>query len=153
MKTIILLTVLVASAFLGCKKGDKVKKAEKPLSVDIQRVWETTLDKKEYYDESNNKVFEQVLAPGVHYTMKEGTLKVKDLKGKTITGTYILSTSNGKTIITITLNGTSEAYELVSITNKTMTIRQEKSNQTYNNNGEKIAPKQIYTLEFVCPCG
>ena len=152
-KTILLLFVITAATLAACKKEKEKKSRKDDLGEYIQRTWYTIDEKSSYYNEANALIYEETDEPGVSYRLNDGEVKFKDVDKSNTFGSYILSNSDGKDIITVILDGKTEAYEIVSIDDSLMTWKQELHNVTYIENGQqKNAAKKIYTLNMHCPC-
>ena len=150
MKHLSTLLFIVVCLSVSCKKD---KKEYKPLDQTlISTTWLTTSEKYVYYNESILPLFEQNNPVGMRYVFNETskTARVTDLNGNVVNKSYSLFRVNGKNFINITLGENTETYQITSYTDKTMSWRQEKTNQTYE--GGKVAAKSLATIEFHCPC-
>jgi hypothetical protein len=152
MKRLILLSLLVFITAVACKK-DKKKEINKPISETLKGEWITISENSNYFDSGNNKIFEKVNnSPGSKYVI-DASITKKDLQNNVNFSTpYSVSNVNGKNFISFAENGAAQTYEIVYIDLKMMTWKQEKANQTYDDNGSKMAAKQVVTMNFHCPC-
>jgi len=157
MKKIVLLLVIAGFGVSACKK-DKTKSRKDNLSEYIERTWFTIDEKSSYYDEANTITYEETAKYEdtgellKKYRLNDGEIKFTE-NSKIRYGSYILSKSNGKNMITMILNGNTEAYEIVSIDDSLKTWRQEVKNVVYTENGqEKTAARKVKTVNLHCPC-
>ena len=152
MKRLIILSLLVFVTSIACKK-DKKKEINKPISETLKREWITISENRNYFDSANNKIFEKIdNSPKSKYDIDVSITK-KDLQNNVnFTSAYSLSNMNGKNFISFTENGVAQTYEIAYIDLKMMTWKQENANQTYDDNGAKVAAKQVVTINFHCPC-
>ncbi|WP_026897396.1 hypothetical protein [Daejeonella oryzae] len=151
MKRLILLSLLALFTASACKKDQK-KEINKPVSEQLHGTWLTISENSAYFDASNNKVFEQNSTPGTKVIINENINKFDNQDKAVFSSAYSVSNVNGKNYISFTQNGSTQTYEVVYVDTKMMTWKQEKTNQTYNDNGEKVASKQVTTINFHCPC-
>lgn len=154
MKKLILLAFLSVTIVSACRKEKKEKTGDRPVKEAIKRVWFTTSEKYEYYDASNNKVFETTTPPGSRYLVEAEKVKKSNPAGQQeFYVSYALSTSGDKNYITFTANGKTQTYLVDSIVGDKMIWIQEIANPTYQENGTtKTATKVVITFEFHCPC-
>ena len=145
--------VIAAMGTTACKKEENASpRLDMPLEEGIKGVWITTTETHDYYNASNEKVFTRTGEPGWNYKIKDD-FRITDPQDKLkLTSAYSVSNSNGKNYFTFASNGSAETYEIASLTQKTMTWKQEKANVIYNDNGEKTAAKVVSTIDFTCPC-
>ncbi|MBC7746330.1 MAG: hypothetical protein H7096_14655 [Flavobacterium sp.] len=152
MKRFILLLMIGTVAVSACKKENKISRTNKPISEAVLGTWYTTLEIHDYYNANNEKVFSSTVEPGWKYTIGE-LFRIYDLQGqKKLQTTYSLNNLNGKDFFNYTQNSVPQGFEITSLEEETMRWTQEKLNVTYNDNGEKIAAREITTYEFHCPC-
>lgn len=152
MKRLILVSLLVLITAVACKK-DKKKEINKPIPEALQGEWITISENSNYFDSSNNKIFEKINnSPGFKYVI-DASITKKDLQNNVnFSSAYTVSNVNGKNLISFTENGAPQTYEITYIDLKIMTWKLEKANQTYDDNGAKVAAKQVLTMNFHCPC-
>jgi len=150
MKKILFVSFIALLSFTACKKE---KKPVKPVDeAIISTTWITTLDKREYYNESGSKLDEKTFTPGWRYKFKGAakTVNITDLDGKSVTKSYALEQANGKQYVVISDTKSSERFEITAYTDKTMSWKQEKASETSING--KVAAKETAIIEFHCPC-
>jgi len=159
MKKTILLLLLTGTVLSACKKDKNSKSRKDNLAEYIERTWYTIDEKTSYYNDMNAVAFEESREYEdsgdtniKKYRLNDGELKYTE-NTKIRYGSYILSSSAGKNMITLILNGNTEAYEIVSIDDSLMTWKQEVSEAVYTENGqEKTAAKKVRTINLHCPC-
>lgn len=153
MKTIVLFMLLATLGVIACKKEkNNSSRLDKPIGEAIRGVWFTTSETHEYFNSNNQKVFTRTVEPGWEYSISE-LFKITNPQGQRLLRTeYAISNTNGKNYISFSNNGMTETYEITSLEQETMSWKQEKTNVTYNDNGEKTAAKEISILNFQCPC-
>jgi hypothetical protein len=151
MKKILLVSFIALISFSACKKE---KKQAKPIDeAIISTTWITTVDKREYLNEAGSKLDEVSHEIGWRYKFngEAKTVNVTDPKReKTVKKSYSLEQANGKHYVVISDAKSSERFEITAYTDKTMSWRQEKPNQTYSDG--KVAAKEMVIIDFHCPC-
>lgn len=153
MKKIILLLLIASVGVAACKKEKKSSaRLDKPIGEAIRGVWLTTSETHDYYNANNEKIFTEDVPPGWTYSISE-LFKIEDPQGQRLVRTqYSVTNTNGKNYFSYTHNGVTETIEITSLEQETMSWRQEKTNVTYNDNGEKTAAREVITYNFHCPC-
>lgn len=152
MKKFILLLLITTVCAVSCKKEKKNSRASKPVEEGILGDWFTTSETHEFYNAKNEKVFTSTVAPNWKYTISQN-LSIHNPEGQRLYKIpYTLNKSNNKTYLNFTSNNVAEVYEITSLEETTMGWRQEKLNVSYNDNGVKMAAKQVITMAFKCPC-
>lgn len=153
MNKIILLLLIVAATVTSCRKEDKSSvRTDKPIAEGMVGVWLTTSEIHEYYNSSNEKVFTKTVEPGWKYTLKDLLTLTNPQGQRQFQTAYSITSSNGKNFLSFTNDGVTETFEITSLEQKTMSLHQQKTNVTYNDNGEKTAAKVISSFNFHCPC-
>lgn len=153
MKSLILLLLIASMGFSACKKDDQsTSRNDKPVAEAIIGIWLTTSETYDYFNSKNEKIFTRTVDPGWKYILKE-LLTVSNPQGQRQYQTpYSITHSNGKNFISFTVNGVTEVFEITSLQLETMSWRQERTNVTYTDNGEKAAAKMVSTFNLHCPC-
>lgn len=149
MKNSLTLMIIALISFIGCKKEKEQNPVDQTL---ISTVWLTTSEKSVYYNESILPLHEENKPIGTRYVFRDGSKTVNITKpdGTVSQASYAVYTEKGKNYITITAGETSELFEISAFTDKTMTWKQEKTNQLYGQG--QTAAKRLTTIEFHCPC-
>lgn len=135
--------------FVGCKKD---KKKPKPIDQTIiSTTWLTVGVKQEYFNETGSKLFEHSATTGPQYKFSKtsNTVRITE-NNQSVEKTYQLEQSKGKNYVVISSGTETERYEIIDYTDKTMSWKQEKSNQTYEDG--KLAAKLVTQIDFHCPC-
>ena len=146
------LTILISFVIIlsSCKKDENDRK---PLDEAlISTTWLTTAEKHVYYNESISPLLEEDKRVGIRYVFNDEskTVNIRDLEGKVIQKTYSLFQINGKDFLNIISPSGTETFQITAYTNKTMSWRQEKTNQSFGDG--KVAAKALITIDFHCPC-
>ncbi|HUH32994.1 MAG TPA: hypothetical protein VLZ28_03520 [Daejeonella sp.] len=153
MKKIILLLLIASVGVAACKKEKKSStRADKPIEEAILGVWLTTSEIHDYYNANNEKVFSRTVEPGWKYTINEQVRLANPQGESQFRVPYTITNNNGTNWISFTARGSTEMYEITSLEQETMSWKQEKTNVTYNDNGEKTAAREVITYTFHCPC-
>ena len=153
MKKFIVVLLIAIVGITSCKKEKKsTLRADKPIAVAIIGPWYTTSETYEYFNASNEKVFNRTVEPNWEYSIHE-LFKITNPQGQRLLRTeYTVTKVNGKNYFTYVNNGVTETFEITFVQQDTMTWRQEKTNSKYVDNGEKIAAKEVIIINFLCPC-
>ena len=153
MKKFILLMLIASIGAIACKKEKKSSlRVDKPIGEAIRGLWITTSETHDYFNASNEKIFTRTVEPGWEYSI-EDLFKITNPQGQRLLRTeYSVNNTEGKNYFSFSNNGITEKFEISALMEETMSWRQEKSNVTFNDNGEKTAAKEITRLEFHCPC-
>ena len=141
--------LLLSFISISCKKDNSDRK---PLDEAlISTTWLTTAEKHTYYNESITPLLEEERPVGVRYVFNDETKTVSITKGGNVTkNNYSLFQINGKDFLNIVTASGTDTYQITDYTNKTMSWRQEKTNQVYGDG--KVAAKALVTIDFHCPC-
>lgn len=153
MKKIFLLLLIASVGVTACKKEKKSSaRVDKPIGEAILGIWLTTSETHDYYNANNEKIFSRTVDPGWTYSIDE-LFKITNPQGQRLVRTeYSVTNTNGKNYFSFTNNGITETIEITSLEQETMTWKQEKTNVTYNDSGEKVAAREVITYNFRCPC-
>ncbi|WP_423148234.1 hypothetical protein [Rubrolithibacter danxiaensis] len=156
MKRIILLSMIAATvAFTSCKKEKKKIEIKSASDAIVnQKHWNTITQQHEYFDESNTKVYETTVNGGPKYLFNTNdSVRITDT-GLKVYKKYSFSVTNGKEFISLVSNNSIETYEVLSAALKTMTWQIQRTNVQYKdaNNADKVAAKEVLTINFHCPC-
>lgn len=152
MKKLILLSFIALVSFSACKK-DKAKKSTQSMEAAIHGEWFTTSEHFDFYNSAGVKVYETNATPGSEYVINTSILRMDPSKVRNLYTAYTLTKVNGKDFISFADKGAVQTFEIVSVDKETMSWRQEKADQTYTDNtGTHVAAKQVYTINFHCPC-
>ena len=154
MKKILILSMMAIASLSSCKKDKKNTPAPAIITDPITSIlWHTTAKEVKYYDENNTLLYKEKDTSEINYAFSNNIATVTDKQNNVTTGSYIITESEGKKSMSITINGVTETYVLTSVTDKLMTWTQEKTNTTYIKNGVSYAAaKQVTTIKFSCPC-
>ena len=153
MKKFILLLLIASVGVAACKKEKKSNsRVDKPIGEAIIGVWITTSETHDYFNSSGEKVFTKTVEPGWEYSIND-LFKITNPQGqRVVRAEYTVSNSNGKNTFSYPLNGATDTFTISSLEQETMTWKQEKTNVTYEDNGQKTAAKVLSTINFHCPC-
>ena len=151
MKSLILFSLFVLFAAPICTK-DKKKTTVKPVPELLKGTWFTISDNIVYFDSANNKVFETNNTPNSKYVINDKISRTDSTVRSNLSTSYTATYVNGKNFITFTDNGSAQTFEILQVDTKVMAWQLEKTNQMYNDNGQKTAAKMVYTINFKCPC-
>ena len=153
MKKLILLMLVAAIAGAACKKEKKSSlRVDKPIAEAIKGMWYTTAETHEYYNANNEKVFTQTVEPGWKYTLDDN-IRIWNPQGvRQLLTQYTISNVNGKNYLNYAQKGIEKSFEITSLAEETMSLRQEAADVQYEDNGLKTAAKAITVMDFHCPC-
>lgn len=151
--SIVILFLLFVS--VSCKKDNE--EPHQPIDKAlISTLWNTTLERQEFYNDNDGKVYEVSRPIGVQYRFTEEDHGVRrtHLDGTWISGVYELSTENAQDFITITWrDGTVDVYQIIAYTNKTMSWIGTAQDKEYTDNGvTRTAATRVTHIDFHCPC-
>ena len=147
--------IAVTVAFTSCKKEKKkveVKTASEAIKK--QKMWNTITQNHEYFDENNSKLYESTVNSGPSYIFHDNdSVRITEHSNVSYKK-YSFSVTNGKEFISLVSNNSIDTYEIISATLKTMTWQVQRTNVPYKdaNNADKIAAKEVLTINFHCPC-